>query len=303
MAETIKEVLVNLPQDRTIKILEIGAGTGGTTAYILPELKNKNVEYTFSDLSPLFLTKAQEKFQEYNFVNYELLDIVKVSNNNETYDIIVAANVLHATADLKQTLANARKLLNPEGILILVEGTQPIRWFDLTFGMTDGWWKFTDKQLRANYPLISTDKWQEILLENDFSKAIDLCDRNVSQQAVIVAQASRNLNTGDRYLIFTDRQGIGTRVSDRLANLNREYVLVNIGSDFEQIAENKYQINSSYEQCDRLFQKLDRQNKKCNNIIYLPSIDSNKNELDIDRITNSLSFTPKKRARILPMMP
>ncbi|MEM8828383.1 MAG: SDR family NAD(P)-dependent oxidoreductase, partial [Cyanobacteria bacterium P01_G01_bin.19] len=341
VAETIKQVLVDLSQDRTIKILEIGAGTGGTTAYVLPELKDRDVEYTFTDLSPLFLTKAEEKFQEYNFISYELLDIAKASNNNQTYDVIIAANVLHATADLKQTLANARKLLNPEGILILVEGTQPIRWFDLTFGMTDGWWKFTDKQLRANYPLISVYKWQEILLDNDFTELINLCnfdeveienDRKQNlQQAVIVAQASKNLNTGDRsldarsaraklevasatlepkalppygvlkdtpsdnagshrYLIFTDNQGIGEGISNYLSHLDREYILVTVGSDFEQISSNKYRINYSFEQCDRLFQELQKQNKRCNNIIYLQSIDSEKNKLDIDRVTNSVLY-------------
>ncbi|MEO0685746.1 MAG: polyketide synthase dehydratase domain-containing protein, partial [Cyanobacteria bacterium J06649_11] len=60
---------------RVLRILEIGAGTGGTTAYLLPSLDSDSTEYTFSDVSPLFTSKAREKFKEYDFVKYELLDI------------------------------------------------------------------------------------------------------------------------------------------------------------------------------------------------------------------------------------
>ncbi|MEL7314790.1 MAG: beta-ketoacyl synthase N-terminal-like domain-containing protein, partial [Cyanobacteria bacterium J06559_3] len=60
-------------QPRPVRILEIGAGTGGTTAHLLPHLKD--VEYVFTDVSPLFLAKAQERFRDYPLVRYEVLDI------------------------------------------------------------------------------------------------------------------------------------------------------------------------------------------------------------------------------------
>ncbi|MEL7407031.1 MAG: beta-ketoacyl synthase N-terminal-like domain-containing protein, partial [Cyanobacteria bacterium J06558_2] len=297
VAETIKQLLVNQPQDKTLKILEIGAGTGGTTAYLLPELNSQNVEYTFSDLSPLFLAKAQEKFSDYNFVKYQLLNISQLAAHQETYDLIIAANVLHATADLKQTLNNARSLLNPQGLLIIVEGTQPVRWFDLTFGMTEGWWKFSDRQLRANYPLISEDTWQEILLEADFTEVVNLCDRPTSetklQQSVIVAQASKRKPFDQHYLIFNDTQGIGTGISNYLTEQLLEHTLVNIASEFKQAEDNQYQINPrNLEECDRLFQDLKQQSKNCQNVIYLSALDSNQDQLDIEQQTNAaLSIT------------
>ena len=45
-----------------LRILEIGAGTGGTTAHVLPRLPAGGVEYTFTDVGPLFVARARERF-------------------------------------------------------------------------------------------------------------------------------------------------------------------------------------------------------------------------------------------------
>ena len=85
--QVVESLLENKPQNQTVRILEIGAGTGGTTAYLLPILDTNIIEYTFSDVSPLFLDKAKQKFAEYNFVEYQTLQLknlplVKVGNCN-----------------------------------------------------------------------------------------------------------------------------------------------------------------------------------------------------------------------------
>ena len=67
------------------------------------------------------------------------------------FDIIVAANVLHATADLVQVMKHVRSLLAPGGVLLMIEGVSPEPWVDLTFGLTDGWWRFDDG-VRRGYP-------------------------------------------------------------------------------------------------------------------------------------------------------
>jgi hypothetical protein len=62
-AQTVEEILAHFPRDRKVRILEIGAGTGGTTAFVLPKLDPSRAEYLFSDLSPHFTFKASEKFE------------------------------------------------------------------------------------------------------------------------------------------------------------------------------------------------------------------------------------------------
>ena len=60
------------------------------------------------------------------------------------YDVVIAANVLHATRDLGETLVHCRNLLAPSGQLMALEGLQRRAWQDMTFGLLDGWWRFAD---------------------------------------------------------------------------------------------------------------------------------------------------------------
>ena len=46
--------------------------------------------------------------------------------------------MLHATPDLEVTLAHVHELLAPGGLLVLLEGTTPQRFGDLTVGLLDG---------------------------------------------------------------------------------------------------------------------------------------------------------------------
>ncbi|NEE43860.1 class I SAM-dependent methyltransferase, partial [Streptomyces sp. SID8455] len=60
------------------------------------------------------------------------------------YDIVIANNVLHATKDIVQAVRHARALLRPGGVLVLNELARNDWWSHLTFGLLDGWWRFTD---------------------------------------------------------------------------------------------------------------------------------------------------------------
>jgi len=181
--------LETIPNQEPVQLLEIGAGTGGSTAYLLPDLAQRSAQYTFTDVSPLFLLNAQKKFQDYSFIAYERLDIEQDATEQNFplhhYDIIIATNVVHATENLPVTLQHIKQLLAPNGLLILLEGTQPTRWLDLIFGLTPGWWRFND-QWRDNYPLLSASQWQTLLEQNGFREVSSIPP--ISQQGIIIAQ-------------------------------------------------------------------------------------------------------------------
>ena len=211
--------------DRPVRILEIGGGTGATTVPILSALAGKAIEYVFTDVSPVFLSRARVKFANSSTMSYRLLDIendpLQQGFESGSYDIVIAANVLHATTDLRRTLAHIRAMLAPGGVLLLVEGIRPDRWMDLTLGLTDGWWRCSDFDLRPDHPLISAKTWDSLLTEKGFrsSQAISyvLQDGTSSQQVVMVAQAVADgtLSTGDskspssHWMIFADEFGVG----------------------------------------------------------------------------------------------
>ena len=61
--------------------------------------------------------------------------------DNEDYDIVVAANVLHATSNLSHTISQVLQLLKPGGRLLLLEvAPQKETSVELVFGLLPGWW-------------------------------------------------------------------------------------------------------------------------------------------------------------------
>ncbi|QLE45892.1 SDR family NAD(P)-dependent oxidoreductase (plasmid) [Nostoc sp. C052] len=212
VAEAIAIALEQLPGDRGVRLLEIGAGTGGTTHYILPQLHPAQTEYVFTDIGALFTSQAQEKFRDYPFIRYQKLDIEQSPSEqgfaSHQYDVVIAANVLHATTSLRQTLEHIRQLLTPGGQLILLEGTRRQRWVNLIFGLLEGWWKFQDFDIRPDYPLISAEQWQQLLAESGFS------------QVAVIIEGNREQGIGNR------EQGIGNRVSDPLVDRGNEQAII-----------------------------------------------------------------------------
>ncbi|BAU16015.1 beta-ketoacyl synthase (plasmid) [Leptolyngbya sp. NIES-3755] len=226
--QTIAEAVNNLPNGRQIRILEIGAGTGGTTAQVLPSLPTAQTDYWFTDVSRLMTATAEQKFHNYPFVRYGVLDIEQDPQSqgfaSQQFDIVLAANVLHATADLQQTLKHVRQLLAPGGLLILLEGTQPQRSLDLVFGLTEGWWKFTDRSLRPDYPLLSQGRWCELLESTGFAEVRTIEPEGIPvHQAVIVAQTPV---TVEDWLILADQGGVGTELAEQLRATGKRVSLV-----------------------------------------------------------------------------
>jgi acyl transferase domain-containing protein/acyl carrier protein len=172
---TMQRIVSSMPAGRTLRILEIGAGTGGTTAALLPLLKPAATEYVFTDVSSAFLDAARTAFKGYPFLRYEIynaeLDLGAQGFAPGGFDLVIAANVLHATVDLRASVARAADLLSPGGSLLLVEGLGPTRWIDLVFGLTEGWWRFEDAALRPDYPLLDPARWRALLHDIGLSSA------------------------------------------------------------------------------------------------------------------------------------
>lgn len=184
------------PGKNKLNIIEIGAGTGSTTEFILPLLSSP-VNYTYTDISPLFISEAREKFSEYDFIRYATLDIEQdpeFQGFEQEYDLVLAANVIHATTNLSTTLGNLRKLLRPGGALLMIEGTTIMPWLDLIFGLTKGWWAFQDFRLDQQHILLGSEVWEKILSETGFEtiRTVEPGESeglSLTAQTILLAQA------------------------------------------------------------------------------------------------------------------
>ena len=177
VAQIVLKTISYFSPDRKIRILEIGAGTGSTTRQILPLLPPERVEYFFTDVSKLFLARAEKQFSDFAFVRYELLDLEATSPLSpavlaQGFDLIIAANVVHATKSLREALASIRKMLCPGGFLLLLEASRTERLADITLGSIDGWWRFEDQDLRQNSALVAPALWIKLLLEQGLTSAL-----------------------------------------------------------------------------------------------------------------------------------
>ncbi|CRG83761.1 Lovastatin nonaketide synthase [Talaromyces islandicus] len=205
-----------------MRILEIGAGTGATTTQVLHALSHGcghsetnpvYMSYDFTDLSPVFPQRAQEKYKNYPRIKYQVLNIekdpVQQGYAAESYDLIIAANVLHATPKLSYTLANVRKLLKPKGKLMLYEITRPeIVRSGFVGGLMAGWWAGMEDG-RPWSPAITTAQWADLLTDAGFS-GIDLeipeyNHPDCQETSIMVSTAVSNV-APERSLVANDEQ-------------------------------------------------------------------------------------------------
>ena len=86
----------------SLRVLEIGAGTGGTTEGVLRDLTSEYgermySEYSYTDISAGFFVSAKERLKGYPNIQFAVLDIsrdpVEQGFEAESYDLILASNV------------------------------------------------------------------------------------------------------------------------------------------------------------------------------------------------------------------
>jgi acyl transferase domain-containing protein/NADPH:quinone reductase-like Zn-dependent oxidoreductase len=166
-----------------ISVLEVGAGTGAATKHLIKYLTRKSStgitpmysRYCFTDISPSFFARAQSDLSGYPNMDFKVFNL---ENNPmaqgfeaESFDLIVASLVLHATESLDKTLQHLYTLLKPGGRLIAVEVTAPddIQ-TGFVFGLLPGWWLGADtyRQNRLS-PCLKPEEWHHAFACNGFS--------------------------------------------------------------------------------------------------------------------------------------
>lgn len=174
----VEERLRTSPE-AVIDILEVGAGTGGTSAGVLQALselgRRGRVRYHYTDVSPAFVRGGEGRFgAEFPFVRFRALDVERGPAEQGfavgNADLVIASHVIHATRRIDASLGHVKDLLKKNGLLVLNETTIPQAFLTVTFGLMDGWWRFEDAEQRiVGSPLLDRARWGRALERRGFT--------------------------------------------------------------------------------------------------------------------------------------
>ncbi len=235
LASAVEEAARHLPEGRGLRILEIGAGTGGLASQVLPMIERGLHSYVFSDISAAFFPGARQKLAAYPEVEYQIFDLEKPGSEQDfapgSFDIILGTNVVHAVSDIHVALRNINELLAPGGTLMFVDVASPHLWLNAVFGLTSGWWRFTDRDLRPDHPLLQRSQWEKALRECGFSETsslsglvrahggeslIGLLARKAWAEPQAVSLPVAEAPSETSWLVFADAAGLGDKLAARL---------------------------------------------------------------------------------------
>ncbi|NEZ55587.1 type I polyketide synthase [Adonisia turfae] len=194
LVSIIQTIVDALPANNKLRILELGAGTGSATEKVLPLLSATQTDYTFTDVGSFFLSIAQQKFSQYSFINYGVLDVEKAPQEQgyaaNSFDLLIAFNVLHVAQDIDATVKYARSLLAPGGILLLWEITEARLEADIMDGVLMQPIADATGQRNMGDPYLSKQQWKDILTVHGFDNVEAFSEFPAFGEHILVAQAS-----------------------------------------------------------------------------------------------------------------
>ncbi|PEP90922.1 polyketide synthase, partial [Bacillus wiedmannii] len=247
-----------------IRIMEVGAGTGGTSSMVFQKLQpyQKNIqEYCYTDVSKGFLMHAEQKYGPENpYLTYKIFNVeatpIQQGIQVGEYDLVIATNVLHATKNIRQTLRNTKAVLRKNALLILNEMNSNSLFNHVTFGLLEGWWIYEDQELRIpGCPGLSLDNWKLVLQSegfrsifcpskeiHDFGQQIIVAESDgvvrQKQQEKAMNHASQPVKTPERKISlgFTDQvveDYIKEKISEKLSeSLKVDMNLIDVDDSF-----------------------------------------------------------------------
>jgi polyketide synthase PksM len=198
VVQLVSNSLKSLLPGEKIRIMEVGAGTGGTSELIFRKLSPymDNITYTYTDISKSFLLYGESKYKILApYLETELFNIEESAESQGlelgSYDIVLGANVVHATTNINNTINNIKQVLKPNGLLLLNELATTELFTTITFGLLDGWWLYSDSEIRLpGSPGLSGKLWQQVLQEEGFTEVKSYPENQKLPQQMIIAKSN-----------------------------------------------------------------------------------------------------------------
>ncbi len=259
IAAAVQEAACHLPEGCGLRILEVGGGTAGLSSLVLPLLERGLHSYIFTDVSAGFFPGAMQKLAAFPEVECSIFDLDKPGSEQGlaagSFDFIIGTNVLHAVGDVRATLGYLRDLLKPGGSLVFMDTATPQLWTETVFGLTRGWWRFTDHELRPHQPLLERAQWERVLKETGFCETaslpglisptggegqVGLLARKSWQEPAALAPS--DAPTEQSWLIFADAGGLGDKIAERLRATGARVCIARAEKDFAATSSDTFTL-------------------------------------------------------------
>lgn len=293
----ISRIIEKWPENKRLRILEIGGGDAGLTRQLLPILPAERCDYIFTDANKDTISKAKIGLEDWSFLTTQLLDIEKEldSSNKEnpieahSFDLVIAGNALYESNHLHRALTHTHQLLSTHGTLLLLE-RQPDTFTNFTLGLNPDWWGHTKEEDHPLSLLLSLSEWQSALKEANFIQITSLLEpealgdegaflmlataKAVKQKAIETNNSSIN---PQNWMIIVDSsqfsQSLGNQLSELLTQRQQQTVLVETANEFKQLAPFHLQINLDEENAfEPVFTSLRKSNIHCDQIVQLAGL-------------------------------
>ncbi|HEY1354348.1 MAG TPA: SDR family NAD(P)-dependent oxidoreductase [Ktedonobacteraceae bacterium] len=278
----VAQIVKHLPPTRQLRILEIGAGTGGTTAWLLSALCTlpaDQVVYVFSDSSQAALTRAQQKYQQYPFMRYQQLDSQRGLDQQEFgahgYDLIVATRAFVGASDRLSVLRQIRQLLAEQGLLAVLAEADPLSPAPLLI---------TGLLATSPLPVLSSSAWVQTLQAAGLSEAAGIESKKPRSDVSLFlareprathpettqAPAARKALPGRKWVLFADSHGLAGRLAENIEAQGEVALLVEKGQTYQRLAERRFMIRpGSLEDTRQLLDTLQAEELLGEQIVYL----------------------------------
>lgn len=101
------------------QVLELACGDGAYTKIIAKNAQN----VLATDLCEKMVQAASAKLDHIENIKVEQANCLHLSYNNESFDAVFMANILHVTSDYNKALSEACRVLKPNGKIIILDLT------------------------------------------------------------------------------------------------------------------------------------------------------------------------------------
>lgn len=172
-------------------VLDIGCGTGRTSAYLSRRLTSGSL--TAIDSSSTMIDFAQQEYKDIQNINFKQLDILEMKFKEE-FDFVFSTFCLHWVKDYKKALYNIHQSLKPGGKALLYISTQSAlskNWSLAELKILQEYQQFAD---------LSNDKEFFLLFKNDWLLACQEINFKIIQESILKRSINFSMQSLRQYV-------------------------------------------------------------------------------------------------------